>query len=266
MIDRMHLKDWLNAVRCNTPVIHNITNYVVMNITSNALLALGAKPLIAHAIEEVEEMVDYASALVINLGTVSQKWSDAMLLAGKSAQKKGIPLVFDPSGVYFSSYRNNIAATIINTCHPAIIRGNESEIIALANNKDIVNDKDNYSDGIKAAKQLALKTGSIVIISGKVDFVTDGKTLYKIMNGSKMMPLVTGIGCISTAIVAAYAAMDDNYLRAAVVAMITVSIAGERAAEKSNGPGSMQINFIDTLYNIDSYILQEFAAYELIEE
>jgi len=268
MIEKEQLKDNLNAIREKSPLVHNITNFVVMNNTANALLAIGASPVMAHAIEEVEDMVNIASSLVINMGTLSQQWVEAMILAGKAAIKKGIPVVFDPVGVGATPYRNKVAASIITECKPSIIRGNASEIMALANDNVKTKGVDSTASSntaVDAAKQLASETGAVVVISGEHDFITDGKITYKVKNGSKMMPLVTGMGCTATSMVAAFAAVDNNYLSASVSAMATMGICGEKAADKSNGPGTMQLHFIDELYNIDAYTLEEFAAFRIVE-
>ncbi len=268
MIEKEQLKDNLNAIREKSPLVHNITNFVVMNNTANALLAIGASPVMAHAIEEVEDMVNIASALVINMGTLSQQWVEAMILSGKAAVKKGIPVIFDPVGVGATPYRNKVAASIIHECKPSIIRGNASEIMALANDNIKTKGVDSTASSnsaVDAAKQLATETGAVVVISGEHDFITDGKTTYKVKNGSSMMPLVTGMGCTATAIVAAFAAVDSNCLSASVSAMAAMGICGEKASEKSNGPGTMQLHFIDELYNMDAYTLEEFAAFRIVE-
>ncbi|HEX3006877.1 MAG TPA: hydroxyethylthiazole kinase, partial [Bacteroidales bacterium] len=196
----------LEAVKQQSPLVHNITNYVVMNNTANALLAIGASPVMAHAEEEVKDMVGIASALVINMGTLSPRWVDAMLLAGETAHAKGIPVVFDPVGVGATPYRNATAASILQLCKPDIIRGNASEIMALvkANISTKGVDSTTSSDtAIDSAKSLASQTKAIVVISGAEDFITDGTTVLSIKNGSPLMPKVTGMGCTATAIVGA---------------------------------------------------------------
>lgn len=245
----------LEAVKQQSPLVHNITNYVVMNNTANALLAIGASPVMAHAEEEVKDMVGIASALVINMGTLSPRWVDAMLLAGETAHAKGIPVVFDPVGVGATPYRNATAASILQICKPDIIRGNASEIMALvkANTSTKGVDSTAPSDtAIDSAKSLASQTKAIVVISGAEDFITDGTTVLSIKNGSPLMPKVTGMGCTATAIVGAFAAVNKNYLLAATHAMAIMGIAGELAAKKSAGPGSLQMQFIDMLYNLSA--------------
>jgi len=265
MFDKNQLKTDLNLVRAKSPLIHNITNYVVMNNTANALLAVGASPVMAHAMDEVADMVKIASALVINMGTLSEKWVDAMLVAGKAATEKGIPVIFDPVGVGATPYRNVVAARILEICKPTIIRGNGSEIRALANENAITKGVDSTTSSnsaLDAARHLATETGAVVVISGAVDFITDGKTVYSVKNGSELMLKVTGMGCTATAIVGAFTAVNANALVAATNAMAVMGVAGEIAAAKANGPGTMQLHFLDALFNLTAETLAERAIIE----
>ncbi len=251
----------LDAVRKQCPLIHNITNYVVMNTTANALLAVGASPVMAHAVEEVKDMVAIASALVINMGTLSPAWVNAMLLAGEAAWTKGIPVVFDPVGMGATPYRNETASKILERCKPNIIRGNASEILALAKENVTTKGVDSTASSdtaIDAAKQLAGETGTVVVISGAEDFITNGRTILSVKNGSPMMTKVTGMGCTATAILGAFAAINPDYLHAAAHGMAVMGITGEIAALKSDGPGSLQMNFIDTLYNLSATEIDKY--------
>lgn len=265
MIYKEQLTTDLNLVREKSPLVHNITNYVVMNNTANALLALGASPVMAHAVEEVKDMVAISSVLVINMGTLSEKWVDAMLLSGKAANKKGIPVVFDPVGVGATPYRNKVAALIVKKCKPSIIRGNASEILALAKENTTTKGVDSTTSSnvaLDAAKRLAIETGAVVIISGEVDFITDGKTVRSVKNGSSLMPKVTGMGCTATAVVGAFAAVNSNLIDASTSAMTVMGVAGELAKEKAQGPGTMQLHFLDALYNLTAETLVERAQIE----
>ncbi len=269
MLEKEDIKNNLITLRDKAPLIHNITNYVVMNNTANALLALGASPVMAHAEEEVKDMVNIASALVINMGTLSDKWVDAMILAGYAAREKGIPVIFDPVGVGATPYRNEMADMIINECKPTVIRGNASEIMALANENVSTKGVDSTTSSnvaLDSAIKLAKTTSSVVVISGEVDFITDGNIVYRVKNGHPMMPMVTGMGCTASAVIGAFAAVDTDVVRACVSAMSTMGIAGELAGEKANGPGTMQLYFIDELFNLDPYKLKENAAFQLIED
>lgn len=264
MIDAKSISTDLKAVREQSPLVHNITNFVVMNNTANALLAVGASPVMAHAPEEVADMVRIASALVINMGTLSRHWVDAMLLAGKAAREKGIPVVFDPVGVGATPYRNEVADQILEQCRPDIIRGNGSEIMALANTKTRTKGVDSTAtshSALDSAKELASRNEAVVVISGPEDFITDGIRVLTIKNGSLLMPKVTGMGCTATAVIGAFAAVNSDALKAAAHAMAVMGIAGELATEKSSGPGSLQLQFIDMLYQLsEADITQTFRS------
>ena len=241
------------AVRAKSPLVHNITNYVVMNNSANALLAVGASPVMAHWIEEMEEMTAIAGALVINIGTLDDKWIDGMLAAGKAAQRRSIPIVLDPVGVGATSQRTEAAMKIIGQCHPTIIRGNASEIMALVDatvKSKGVDSCASSKDAVDSAKRLAAETGAVVVISGETDYITNGTDVYTVEGGHPIMTAVTGMGCTSTAIVGAFAAAVNDPMVAATAAMAVMSLAGERAAEYSKGNGSMQMNFLDELYNL----------------
>ncbi len=254
MIDFQALARDLKLVRDKSPLIHNITNYVVMNNTANSLLAIGASPVMAHSVEEVEEMAGIASALVINIGTLEPVWVEAMLIAGKTAIAKGTPVVFDPVGAGATSYRTKVCKQIIEECKPSIIRGNASEIMALYNSNvktKGVDSTDSSDTALDSAKALAKETGAIVVVSGQTDYITDGDKINTVKNGNPMMARVTGMGCTATAVVAAFAAINRDMPEAATHGMAVMGIAGEIAARQSRGNGSLQANFLDELYNLD---------------
>ena len=241
------------AVRTQSPLVHNITNYVVMNNSANALLAIGASPVMAHWVSEMEEMTAIAGALVINIGTLDDKWIDGMLAAGRAAARRGTPIVLDPVGVGATSQRTEAALKIIEECHPTIIRGNASEIMALvdANIKSKgVDSSASSNDALDSAKRLAKETGAVVVISGEIDYITDGEAVHTVKGGDPIMTAVTGMGCTSTALVGAFSAVVEDPMTAATAAMAVMSLAGERAAANSRGNGSMQVNFLDELYNL----------------
>ncbi|MBN2610180.1 MAG: hydroxyethylthiazole kinase [Bacteroidales bacterium] len=251
----------LNAVRLQSPLVHNITNYVVMNITANALLAVGASPVMAHAAEEVEDMVKIASSLVINIGTLSKSWVDAMIKAGKAARERDIPVVFDPVGAGATAYRTKTSLQIIKECRPGVIRGNASEIMALVGDKGNTKGVDSMASSgsaLQAAELLVKKTGAVVVISGPVDYIMDGQTVVEVKNGVPMMGRITGLGCTATALVGAFMAVDRDLLLASAHAMTVMGIAGELAAKRSDGPGTMQIHFLDALYKLSN---EEITTY-----
>ena len=241
------------AVRVNSPLVHNITNYVVMNNSANALLAIGASPVMAHWVNEMEEMTAIAGALVINIGTLDDKWIEGMIAAGKAANKRGTPIVLDPVGAGATSQRTKAAWEIIDLCHPTIIRGNGSEIMALVDagiKSKGVDSSASSDDALEAARKLASETGAVVVISGETDYITNGNEVYTVEGGHPIMTSVTGMGCTSTALVGAFAAVEPNAMVAATAAMAVMSLVGERAAANARGNGSMQVQFLDELYNL----------------
>jgi len=243
----------VEKIRENGPLVHNITNYVVMNTTANALLALGASPVMAHAVPEVKEMAGIAGALVINIGTLSDAWIEAMFMAAKKAEQRQIPIVIDPVGVGATQYRTKTARELIQSSGPSIIRGNGSEIMALCE-QDIVTkgvDSTSASDqAIDSAKALAKEFDCTVCITGKTDYIVSQETIIQVKNGHAMMPRVTGLGCTATALCGAFAAVNRNFDKAAAHAMAVMGIAGEMAAKNAQGPGTLQVNFIDALYQL----------------
>ncbi len=248
----------LEQVKTKGPLVHNITNYVVMNNTANALLAVGASPVMAHAIEEVKDIVTISSSLVINMGTLSEKWVESMLIAAEQAKATNTPFVFDPVGVGASAYRTEVAQKIIETATPNVIRGNASEIMALAkltNSTKGVDSTIDTQDAIEGATLLSKKFNNTVVISGATDYIITGDTVSKIENGSPLMARITGMGCTATTMVGACLGVEENAHMAATAAMAIMGVAGDMANEKSAGPGSFQMNFYDSLYDITPEIL-----------
>jgi hydroxyethylthiazole kinase len=257
MADAEKIWQDVQAIRDKGPLVHNITNYVVMNTTANALLSIGASPVMAHAIEEVEEIVAIAKfvggALVINIGTLSEKWIDAMGKAMAAAQAQGVPIVFDPVGAGASTLRTETCKKLLSATHPTIIRGNASEIMALLDSDVQTKGVDSSASSDAAtdsAKAIAKHYDCVVCVSGETDVITDGDEVLSIKNGHAMMPKVTGLGCTATAIMGAFVAVNATPLYAATHAMAVMGIAGEIAAEKADGPGTLQLYFYDALYNL----------------
>ncbi|HOJ51183.1 MAG TPA: hydroxyethylthiazole kinase [Syntrophales bacterium] len=255
----------ISSVRENNPLVHNITNYVVMNTTANALLAIGASPVMAHAEEEVADMVSIARALVINIGTLSSHWVKSMVKAAGKAQEIGIPIVIDPVGAGATPFRTQAARELIDEFSPAIIRGNPSEIMSLSLEKGKtkgVDSTESSHQALEAARMLAERAGAVVCVSGEIDYVIgpNGKTAVK--NGHPLMARVTGLGCTATALCGAFAAVTQDYEKAAICAMAVMGIAGEMAAELAQGPGSMQMHFIDCLYRMTEKDVLERARIE----
>lgn len=247
---------WKNveAVRERAPIVHSITNFVVMNTTANALLATGASPIMAHAPEEMAELMGIASALVLNIGTLTKPWVESMLLAGMAARARRIPVVLDPVGAGATTLRTSTALEILDRVRPAVVRGNASEILALSGMADATRGVDSSHathEAAQAARGLAHRYGCTVVVSGAEDIITDGDALWAVKGGSPIMPRVTGMGCTATVVVAAHAAVAASTLEAAVTGMAVMSAAGAVAAGASQGPGSFQVAFLDALYGMD---------------
>jgi len=254
--------DNLAALREKKPLIHNITNYVVMNYTANALLACGASPVMAHAKEEVSEMVSFAGALVLNIGTLTPAWVDSMLKAGKRANELNIPVVLDPVGSGATSLRTESAKKLINELKITVVRGNASEVLSLAQEGshtkgvDSIHSVDEASD---AAIVLARELDTTLAITGEVDLVTDGVRICLVHNGHPLMGTVTGTGCTATVVIGAFLAVDPDAVTATAAALAYYGLAGEKAAVRAKAPGSFQIGLLDALYLIDEAELKKGA-------
>jgi len=252
----------LARLREAAPLVHNITNYVVMNNTANALLAIGASPAMVHAVEEVEEFAAISRALVINIGTLSPRWVDAMHLAAKRARAGKIPWVLDPVGAGATRYRTEVGASLAKL-GPTVIRGNASEIMVLAGSVGVtgkgVDSAHSTSAALDPAKSLARETGALVAMTGVVDYVTDGARVAAIDNGHPMMARVTGLGCTATALVGAFLAANDDRFGATVAALAVMGVAGEIAAKHAPGPGTLQVRLLDAFYALDQATLERAA-------
>lgn len=244
----------LERLRAAAPLVHNITNVVVTNWTANVLLAIGASPAMVEGTDEAEELAGVASALVVNVGTLSAPTAAAMRLATRRALEAGVPWVLDPVAVGVLSYRSRLAADLLQH-RPGAIRGNASEVLSLAGSgggrgKGVDSTADS-ADAIDSAHSLARRTGAVVAVTGAVDQVTDGETVVAIHNGSPMMTRVTGTGCAATALIGAFLAAQPDPLAAVCHALCVFGIAGELAAEKASGPGTFQIQLLDALHALD---------------
>ncbi|PST99661.1 hydroxyethylthiazole kinase [Photobacterium iliopiscarium] len=242
----------LALVREQKPLVVNITNYVVMNNTANALLAIGASPIMAHSRQEMAEMMHIAGSLVINIGTLDSEWIKRMLFAVEQANANNKPIVLDPVGCGASVLRTQTARTLAANANNLIIRGNASEIIALAGEASQtkgVDALDSSDTALAAAQALVAQYHANVVISGEVDYVVTASQTISLSNGHHMMPYVTGMGCSLTALTGAFAAIGET---SGLAATAIYAIAGEIAAEQSAGPASLQLNIIDGLYQISA--------------
>ncbi len=251
--------------RCKNPLVHNITNYVVMHTVANSLLGAGASPVMAHAFEEIEEITGIASTLSLNIGTLSPAWVDSMKKAVQVASKKGIPIVLDPVGAGASSLRTKVSLELLELIPNPILRGNASEIMAIADKHASTRGVDS-TEASTAAKsagiRLASKYSGLVCISGAEDIITDGSRTIGLRGGSALMPKVTGMGCTASALMAGFACTcpsdgvnychsvhKEERLLTALACMGLMSTAGVLAEEKCSGSGTFLAHFIDALGN-----------------
>jgi hydroxyethylthiazole kinase len=247
--------DSLHRLRAAKPLVHQITNYVVMNETANATLALGALPVMAHAREEVAEMVSYAGALVLNIGTLSPHWVDAMLDAGHAANARGIPIVLDPVGAGATAYRTETAKRLLDELDVAVLRGNAGEVATLVGVAAEVRGVESIDAGDDAA-ELAREAGRtlrvVASVTGPVDHVSDGERSVAIANGHPLLASITGTGCMSSALTGCFLAVNrDRPLEAAAEALVAFGVAGEQAALGAKGPGSFHVALYDELAALD---------------
>jgi len=252
----------LVCIRRDRPLVHNITNYVVMNFTANVLLALGASPVMAHAIEEVEEMVGLAGALVINIGTLSSAWVDSMFTAARAAGERSIPVVLDPVGAGATRFRTEVARRIAAETPVTVVRGNASEIMALAGSRTATRGVDSLQrveDARLAARDVAGEYQTVVAVTGTEDYVTDGVRSARIANGHAMMARITGTGCAASAVTGAFCAVEKDAFLAAAAALITFGIAGELAALSNPGPGGFQPLLLDALDVVEANSVRKRA-------
>ncbi len=249
----------IQAVRTQSPLVHSITNFVVMNLNANVLLAAGASPVMAHAHEEVKAMVGIAQSLVLNIGTLEPYWVDSMKVALAAAQQRGIPTVLDPVGAGATPYRNQTLNEFLEVGHPSVIRGNGSEIMSTANaaiQTRGVDSSASANDALGAAQALTARTQGTVCVSGETDHILDAhKRWARLSNGHVWMTKITGVGCSSTALIGAFCAVQPDAWRATTSAMALMSVAGEVAAEKAQaarqGVGSMAALLLDELQLLD---------------
>jgi hydroxyethylthiazole kinase len=253
------------AVRERSPLVHNITNLVVANFNANVLLAAGASPVMAHAHEEVADMVGIAQALVLNIGTLDPYWIESMRLALLAANSRGIPVVLDPVGAGATAYRNQSIELLLSTALPTVIRGNGSEIMSVAG-ADVrtrgVDSSAGAQDAVGAAQALVARTRGVVCVSGPTDHILDGqRRRASLSNGHEWMTRITGVGCSATALVGAFCSVQPDPWRATVAAMALLGVAGEVASEKvmalGGGVGSLQTALLDELQRLDAKTFEQ---------
>ncbi|MGB0958990.1 MAG: hydroxyethylthiazole kinase [Halocynthiibacter sp.] len=261
----MTIDETFAALRTTSPLVHNITNYVAMNITANVLLAAGASPAMVHADEEVADFVPISNALTINIGTLSPSWVGAMKRAAHCAVDTQTPWVLDPVAHFATPYRQKVVTELVALA-PTIIRGNASEILALSGAVSAgkgVDAGDSVADAETGAMALAQAQSCVVAVTGAVDFVTDGTRSARVSGGSDLMPKVTAMGCSLTGLMGAFAAVSEPF-DAALGAVSLYAVAGSHAAKTARGPGSFEPAFLDALSLITPEILLAEAQIEWV--
>ncbi len=255
----------LAKIKENKPLVHHITNWVTIYDCANITRAIGALPVMAHAKEEVEEMVLIASALVLNIGTLTPKLVESMILAGKKANEKGIPVVLDAVGVGATKLRTDKAKELMEKVKIDILKGNSSEIGTLAGAEAETKGVEAISlkgDPKEIAKALAKSSSSTVVMTGKEDIVSDGERIFIVKNGHDLMGSIVGTGCMVASVIGSFAAVEKDYAKAASYALSSFGIAGEIAAPKSTGPGTFKEKFYDAVYNLNEIQLNEMQKIE----
>ena len=266
---KTYIGNLLENVRERAPLVHHITNYVTVNDCANITLSIGASPVMADDINEVEAMTSIASSLVINIGTLNSRTVECMIKAGKKANEVGIPVILDPVGAGATPYRTKVAKTIMDNIELAVIRGNLSEIKTLygINTKtkgvDSLYDtsiKDELEKGKLLAKDFSKRVGSIIAITGAVDIVTDGNIIYTVENGHKIMSKITGTGCMCSSLIGSYLGTHDDNLLAALSGVVSMGISGELAYEslkEGEGTGTFKVRLMDNIYNLSKEVIEK---------
>lgn len=244
----MNASEVLRRLGEGRPLVHHLTNYVTVNLVANATLATGALPVMANAIEEVEEMVATASALVINMGTLDGTWVEAMILAGKEANRRGIPVVLDPVGAGATRFRTETPEKLLSEISFAAVCGNAGEVSTLAGLAAEVRGVESIGgDAREAVEKAARSLGTTVAATGEVDYVCDGERLFAVKNGHPLMGRIVGSGCASTAVVGCFAAAGDGGVETVVASLSYFGLAGEISAQGAGGPGTFEPLLLDAL-------------------
>jgi len=257
----------LERVRTQKPLVHQITNWVTIGDCASVTRAFGALPVMAHAREESADMATIASALVLNIGTLTPGLVEAMIHAAGRANERKIPVVLDAVGVGATPLRNDSAFRLLDTVRIDIVKGNISEVARLAG-------EDVLTRGVEAtdvalhsgevAKKLAAGRNNTVVITGAADTVSDGTRVYQVKNGHELMSAVVGTGCMAASVIGAFAAVESDYTTAAAAAVSAYGVAGELAAAGSEGPGSFKVRLFDEAYRLDPQTVERMARIDEI--
>ena len=260
---KTYTKNALGKIKQQAPLVHNITNFVVMNSSANILLAVGASPVMAHCKAEVEEMASIAGALVLNIGTLQENWVESMICAGKAANAKGIPIILDPVGSGATKLRTQAVKTIMSECAITVLRGNCSEILSLGSDdiktKGVDSSMALSDEIVDIAREMAVDMKCVIAMSGEEDCITDGNRVFRVKNGQPLMTKVTGGGCGLTAVVGAFCAVEDKDMTRAVSAAFGFyGMCADLAIQVSAKPGSFFVAFIDQLYSAGEKEIEQY--------
>jgi hydroxyethylthiazole kinase len=247
----MDIYSHLERVRSEKPLVHHITNWVTIYDCAQIVKAFGASPVMAHAVEEAGEMTSIASALVLNIGTLTGDVIESMISAGKAANEKGIPVVLDVCGAGATSFRDRMCEKLLSSFNVTIIKGNASEICRIAG-KDVRTkgvDSGNASESIKELSEMAITAAvgknAVIVVTGATDIVTDGTRSYLISNGTSMMTHVVGMGCMAASVIGTFAAVDNDYVSSAVSGLVCYEVAAEIAERGVKGPMDFKHRLMD---------------------
>ncbi len=256
----------LSQVREKKPLVHHLTNWVTIYDCAQITRATGALPVMAHAPEEVEEMVSLAGALVLNIGTLTTEFIDSMVLAGRKANEKGIPVILDAVGAGATKFRTEKSLELMEKVRFAVIKGNSSEIGTLAGAKALTRgvEAESVEGSLKElAAKLAKERNCAVVITGPEDIVSNGEKTFGVKNGHKMMGKVVGTGCMAASVLGAFNAVETDSLKASVSALVAYEIAGEIAAQKTNKPMQFKLELMDSLALLKKEDLKKAKIQEL---
>lgn len=263
LMNKAKIKKLLSTIREKSPLVHHITNMVTINDCANITLAVGASPVMAMSTEEVEEMVQLSDALVINFGTLQTETFKAMLIAGKMANEKRIPIIFDPVGVGATTFRKEKANELLRQVNMSVIRGNASEVYGLINEHATTRGVDAGHHSISSmniAHNVSTTYNCVAVVSGKIDTVSNGSDMVQIENGSPLLPQITGTGCMTTSLIASFSGITDDYFSASIAGMSLMSLAGERTEkhlQEGEGIGTYKMKLIDDIFNLDDCIWED---------
>ena len=255
----------INEVKKVNPLVLHYTNEVTINDCANITLAIGASPLMSYSYEEVEEIVSIASSVVINIGTMNSALLELFVKAGKAANKFGKPVILDPVGVFATKTRADFTNRLLNEVNFTVIKGNAAEIKFIGGFDVKGQGVDSFDDGEdldEVVKKVSNKLNSVIVATGKVDSITDGHTIIKIDNGSFRLKSITGTGCMSASLIGSFLGATTNYLEAAAMGILSMSLAGELADSDDINIGSYKVKLMDTVYSLTEEVYAEYSRVE----